>query len=102
MEVYDFLKEQEDLNKKELKVDVPIDNDFDYYVPEILSNVKDDTFDMNSNSKSKFLFYNFNTFRSLHGKEILTIRHSIVAANDEYALSWSHFISDLICISNED
>ena len=85
MEVYDFLKEQEDLNKKELKVDVPIDNDFDYYVREILSNVKDDLFDMNSNSTSKFLFYNFNTFRSLHGKEILTIRHSIVA-NDEYAL----------------
>ena len=34
--LYDFLKKQEDLNKKELKVDVPIDDDFDYYVREIL------------------------------------------------------------------
>ena len=105
--LYDFLKKQEDLNKKELKVDVPIDDDFDYYVREILSNVKDDLFDMNSNSTSKFLFYNFDTFRSLHGKEILTIRNSIVA-NDEYALEilqnrkWLHFIKNLIYISNED
>ena len=104
--LYDFLKKQEDLNKKELKVDVPIDDDFDY-VREILSNVKDDLFDMNSNSTSKFLFYNFDTFRSLHGKEILTIRNSIVA-NDEYALEilqnrkWLHFIKNLIYISNGD
>ena len=62
---------------------------------------------MNSNPTSKFLFYNFNTFRSLHGKNIFTIRHSIVA-NDEYALeilqnrSWFHFIKNLIYISNND
>ena len=83
------------MNKKELKVNLPIGDDFDYYVIEILTNIKDNTFDLNSVSTSKFLFYNLNTFRSLLGKEIFTIRHSIIA-NDEYALqtlqnrNWSY------------
>ena len=66
--LYDFLKKQEDLNKKELKINLPIGDDFNYYVMEILKNIKDGTFDLNSDSTSKFLFYNFNTFRSLLGK----------------------------------
>ena len=73
--LYDFLKRQQDLNKKELKVNLPIGDDFNYYVREILTNIKDNTFDLNSHSTSKFLFYNFNTFRSLLGKEISTLRH---------------------------
>ena len=95
--LYDFLKRQQDLNKKELKVNLPLGDDFNYYVIEILTNIKDDTFDLNSNSTSKFLFYNFNTFRSLLDKEIFAIRHSIIA-NDDYALetlqnrNWSYFI----------
>ena len=105
--LYDFLKKQQDLNKKELKVNLPIGDDFDYYVREILTNIKDDTFDLNLHSTSKFLFYNFNTFRSLLGKEIFTLRHSIIA-NDEYALetlqnrNWSYFIKKLIYFSNND
>ena len=66
--LYDFLKKQEDLNKKELKINLPIGDDFNYYVMEILKNIKDGTFDLNSDLTSKFLFYNFNTFRSLLGK----------------------------------
>ena len=105
--LYDFLKRQQDLNKKELKVNLPIGDDFNYYVREILTNIKDDTFDLNSHSTSKFLFYNFNTFRSLLGKEIFTPRHSIIA-NEEYALetlqyrNWSYFIKKLIYFSNND
>ena len=105
--LYDFLKRQQDLNKKELKVNLPIGDDFNYYVREILTNIKDDTFDLNSHSTSKFLFYNFNTFRSLLGKEIFTLRHSIIA-NEEYALetlqnrNWSYFIKKLIYFSNND
>ena len=105
--LYDFLKRQQDLNKKELKINLPLGDDFNYYVIEILMNIKDDTFDLNSNSTSKFLFYNFNTFRSLLGKEIFTIRHSIIA-NDDYALetlqnrNWSYFIKKLIYILNND
>ena len=104
--LYDF-KKKKDLNKKELKVNLPIGDDFDYYVIEILTNIKDNTFDLNSDSTSKFLFYNFNTFRSLLGKEIFTIRHSIIA-NNEYALetlqnrNWSYFIIKLIYILNND
>ena len=105
--LYDFLKRQQDLNKKELKVNLPIGDDFNYYVREILTNIKDDTFDLNSHSTSKFLFYNFNTFRYFFGKEIFTLRHSIIA-NEEYALetlqnrNWSYFIKKLIYFSNND
>ena len=105
--LHDFLKRQQDLNKKELKVNLPIGDDFNYYVREILTNIKDDIFDLNSHSTSKFLFYNFNTFRSLLGKEIFTLRHSIIA-NEEYALetlqnrNWSYFIKKLIYFSNND
>ena len=105
--LYDFLKRQQDLNKKELKINLRIGDDFNYYVREILTNIKDDTFDLNSHSTSKFLSYNFNTFRSLLGKEIFTPRHSIIA-NEEYALetlqnrNWSYFIKKLIYFSNND
>ena len=105
--LYDFLKRQQDLNKKELKVNLPIGDDFNYYVREILTNIKDDTFDLNSHSTSKFLFYNFNTFRSLLGKEIFILRHSIIA-NEKHALetlqnrNWSYFIKKLIYFSNND
>ena len=105
--LYDFLKRQQDLNKKELKINLPLGDDFNYYVIEILTNIKDDIFDLNSNSTSKFLFYNFSTFTSFLGKEIFTIRHSIIA-NDKYALetlqnrNGSYFIKKLIYISNND
>ena len=105
--LHDFLKRQQDLNKKELKVNLPISDDFNYYVREILTNIKDDTFDLNLHSTSKFLFYNFNTFRSLLGKEIFTLRHSIIA-NEEYALetlqnrNWSYFIKKLIYFFNNN
>ena len=105
--LYEFLKRQQDLNKKELKVNLPIGDDFNYYVREILTNIKNNTFDFNWHSTSKFLFSNFNTFRSLLGKEIFTLRHSIIA-NEEYALerlqnrNWSYFIKKLSYFSNND
>ena len=97
--LYDFLKRQQGLNKKELKVNLPIGDDFNYYVREILTNIKDDTFDLNSHTTSKFLFYNFNTFRSLLGKEIFTLRHSIIA-NEEYALETCKTETGLILLKN--
>ena len=45
----------------------------------------DDRYDMNSNSTSQFLFYNFITFRQAQGKSFLEIRHSVIA-DDDYAL----------------
>ena len=60
---YDFLRNQQDLSKKELDIEISVGNDFDFYVKEILSNVVDDQYDLHTNSTSAFLFYNFNTFR---------------------------------------
>ena len=97
--LYDFLKRKQDLNKKELKINLPLGDDFNYYVIEILMNIKDDTFDLNSNSTSKFLFYNFNTFRSLLGKEIFTIRHSIITKH-KYTLETLQNKTGLILLKN--
>ena len=59
--IFNFLRNQEDITKKLLKINIAITDDFDYYVREVLSNVTDNTNDLNSNSTSKFLFYHFNT-----------------------------------------
>ena len=70
---YDFLNNQQDLNKKELEINIPIGNDFSVYVREILTDVVDDDYDLQTNPTSKFLFYNFNTFRQIERLPPLTI-----------------------------
>ena len=80
----DFLRAQQDLTKKILKVNVAITDDFNYYVKDVLANITSDRYDMNFNSTSKFLFYNFNTFRQAQWKSFLEIRHSVIA-EDDYA-----------------
>ena len=77
--LYDFLCAQQDLAKKILEVKVPITNNFDYYVKEILANITDD---MNANTTSKFLYYQFNMFRLAQGKPPLEMRHSVTSGND--------------------
>ena len=99
---YDFLDNQQDLNKKELEITVPVGNDFNVYVREILTDVVDDDYDLQTNPTTKFLFYNFNVFRQV---QRLTVRHSQVA-NDEFAIkivqshNWQYFIETLLHISN--
>ena len=61
--LFDFLRAQEDITKKLLKINIAISDDFEYYVKEVLANITDDRNDMNSNSTSKFLFYHFNMLR---------------------------------------
>ena len=63
--LYDFLSLQQDSTKKELDITIPVGNDFNVYVREILTEAVDDDFDLQTNPTSKFLFYNFNTFRQL-------------------------------------
>ena len=102
---YDFLNNQQDLSKKELDIDIPIANDFNIYVREILTDVVDDDYDLQTNPTSKFLFYNFNTFRQIQRLAPLTVRHSQIA-NDEFAMkivqshNWQYFIETLLHISN--
>ena len=97
---YDFLNNQRDLSKKELDINILIGNDFKIYVREVLTDVVDDDYDLQTNPTSKFLFYNFNTFRQIQRLAALTVRHSQIA-NDEFAIkivqshNWQYFIETL-------
>ena len=105
--MYDFLSLQQDSTKKELDITIPVADDFNVYVREILTEVLDDDFDLQTNSTSKFLFYNFNTFRQLQRLAPLTVRHSKIVEN-EFALkivqshNWQYFIETLLHISNNE
>ena len=79
--IYDFFLKQQDQAKKELLIEIPVGNDFEVYVRELLANVLDDDYDIHTNSTSKFLFYNFNTFRLSRRLNPLTIRHSQTVTN---------------------
>ena len=102
---FDFLNNQQALNKKELDITIPIGNDFNVYVREILTDVVDDDCDLQTNPTSKFLFYKFNTFRQIQRLAPLTVRHSQIA-DDEFATkivqshNWQYFIETLLHISN--
>ena len=103
--IYDFLAKQQDETKKELLIELPMQNDFEVYVREILSNVRDDDYDLHTNSTAKFLFYNFNTFRLINRLNPLIVRHSQVLTNEE-AISIlqtnnrQYFVEQLLHIAN--
>ena len=79
----DFLSKQQDKTKKELLIEVLSGDHFEVYVRELLTNVKDDEYDLHTNSTAKFLFYYFNTYRSINRLNPLTIRHSQIVTSQE-------------------
>ena len=95
--IYDFLSKQQDETKKELLIEVPSGDDFEVYVRELLTNAKDDEYDLHTNSTAKFLFYYFNTYRLINRLNPLTIRHSQIITNKQ-AISilqtnnWQYFV----------
>ena len=106
--LYTFLKNQEDYRKKDLIIDIPIENDFNKYVREILENVVDDDYDVQTNATSKFLFYNFNNIRTgIERKVPYPIKHSEIVSN-EIGLetiqnyNWQYFIEKIINILNQE
>ena len=105
--IYDFLLKQQDETKKELLIDVPSANDFEAYVRELLTNVKDDEYDLHTNSTAKFLFYYFNTNRLTQRLNPLTVIHS-QTITDERAISilqtnnWQYFIEQLLHIADRE
>ena len=106
--LYTFLKNQEDYRKKDLIIDIPIENDFNKYVREILENVVDDDYDLQTNATSKFLFYNFNNIRTgIERKVPYPIKHSEIVSN-EIGLetiqnyNWQYFIEKIINILNQE
>ena len=106
--LYDFLKNQEDDTKKELTIDIPIQSDFNKYVREILSEIVDDDYDLQTNSTSKFLFYNFNNVRAhIESKTPYKIKHSEIIANEEglkaiQNYNWQYFIETILRISDNE
>ena len=105
--IYDFFLKQQDETKKELLIEVPIGNDFKVYVRELLTNVKDDDYDIHTNSTAKFLFYNFNTFRLANRLNPLIIRHSQTVTNEKaisilQSHNWQYFVDQLLHIANGD
>ena len=106
--LYDFLKVQQDIKKKELKINIPIQNDFNIYVREILTEIVDDDYDLQTNSTSKFLFYNFNNVRvHIEKRPPIKIRHSEIIENEEALKiiqnhNWQYFIETLLFISNSE
>ena len=106
--LYDFLKVQEDIKKKELNINIPIQNDFNTYVREILTEFVDDDYDLQTNATSKFLFYNFNNIRvNIEKKPPIKIRHSEIIENEEALKiiqnhNWQYFIETLLYISNDE
>ena len=106
--LYEFLKIQQDTKKKELAINIPIQNDFATYVREILTEIVDDDYDLQTNSTSKFLFYNFNNIReNIERRPPIKLRHSEIIEN-EVGLkviqnhNWQYFIETLLEISNNE
>ena len=105
--IYDFFLKQQDETKKELLIEVPIGNGFEVYVRELLTNVKDDDYDIHTNSTAKFLFYNFDTFRLANRLNPLIIRHSQTVTNEKaisilQSHNWQYFVDQLLHIANGD
>ena len=76
---------QEDGTKKTLQVNLNIDGNLDYYLREVVNDIRDDVDDLRTNSISKFLFYNLNTFRVSDGLEPIPLR-LLRIAEDEFAI----------------
>ena len=106
--LYDFLKVQQDIKKKELKINIAVQDDFSSYVREILSEIVDDDYDLQTNSTSKFLFYNFNNIRvHIERRPAIKVRHSEILENEEALKviqnhNWQYFIETLLEISNNE
>ena len=75
---------------------------------EILTEIVDDDYDLQTNSTSKFLFYNFNNLRVHHErKPPIKVRHSEILENEEALKiiqnhNWQYFIETLLEISNNE
>ena len=54
--IYDFFVKQQDESKKELLIEVPVGNDFEVYVRELLANVVDDDYDIILTLRLNFYF----------------------------------------------
>ena len=105
--IYDFMIAQQDETKKIIDFELDIDDDFEFYLNEVINGTTDDKFDIDTNSTSKFLLYHFNNLRRDFGEVAYKIRHTIIS-NDLHALeklqstNWPYFIDRLLEISKRN
>ena len=103
--IYDFLLKQQDETKRELYPEVLVGNDFEFYVNELLTNVQDNDYDLQTNSTAKFLLYNCNTLRLANRLKPLSIRHSQIVTNEKaisilQSNTWGYFVEQLLHFAN--
>ena len=61
--IYSFMHAQQDETKKVIDFDSDINDDFEFYLNEVIASVTDGKFDIDTHSTSTFLFYHFNNLR---------------------------------------
>ena len=105
--IYSFMNAQQGEATKFVDFDLDINNNFEFYLDEVIASVTDDKFDIDAHSTSKFLFHHFNDLRRDLGEESYKVRHTIIS-DDQHALEnlqskdWPHFINRLLEVSNDD
>ena len=75
--IYSFMHAQQDETKKIIDFDFDINDDFEFYLNEVIAGLTDDKFDINTNSTSKLLFCHFNNLRRDLDEEAYKVRHTI-------------------------
>ena len=63
--------------KKLIDLDLDINNNFEFYLNEVIVGMTDDKFDTDTHRTSKFLFYHFNNLRRNLEEETYKVRHTI-------------------------
>ena len=105
--IYSFMHAHQNETKKIIDFDLDINDDFEFYLNEVIAGLTDDKFDINTNSTFKLLFYHFNNLRRDLDEEAYKVRHTIVLDNQHTLESlqskdWSYFINHLLEVSSDD
>ena len=79
--IYSFINCHQDETKKFIDFDLDINNDFKFYLNEVIADVTDVKLDIDTHSTSKFLFYHFINLRRDLGEELYKVRPTIVSDN---------------------
>ena len=77
--IYDSMIAQQHETKKIVDFNLDINDDFDFYLNEVIIGTNDNKFDIDTHSTLKFLFYHFNNLRRDFGEGAYKIRHTIIS-----------------------
>ena len=96
---------QQGETEKLIDFDLYINNEFKFYLNEVIAGVTHDKFDIDTHGTSKFLFHHFNNLRCDLGEKPYKVWHTIISDNKD-ALEilqnkdWPYFINRLLEVSN--